>query len=91
MDITEYEWSDKHTFIHYINGGILALDSHSLYESHTMINKDDAIAIAKHFNLFDATIYRGDGKISILDNIPQSETTYNSEIDLKAEGFNQND
>jgi len=90
FDITKHKFID--CFEKVIDGGGKELIfKHHCATKFSVFNKDDAIAIAKHFGIIQEidgqriTIYKAE--ISL---IPQSETTYNSKTNLKAEGFNQN-
>lgn len=91
FDISEHKWSDR--LICLLKGkGCFALTNDKQVVLATSqanwitINKDDAIAIAKHFNLLNESVdvsafSKSVDQIiteSILGNIPQSENTYKS-------------
>ena len=56
FDITQHEWSDSIADIEAESGDTLVLKFHGSWIS---IDKDDAIAIAKHFNLTAEDLERG--------------------------------
>jgi len=93
-DITKHKWESSNVFsVEASESGIYLIPR--IRPSGIMLSKNDAIAIAKHFcsqlqtiqermDFFQAMSgelkWDAKNRLAMSSNIPQSETTYNSEI-----------